>query len=762
MSLGSFIAGEGKVCDFIPPWYDLLGRPSLASSSRMYRTFRLSPLVAALISTPVFADSVEIPPVVAGQTVLQANEVNGVSGERVHARGDVVVTRDDRRIDADWLDYYQDRQRLLAGDRVTLTRGGDRVVGRQLDYLLESGQGVVQDAHVTTQTSPLRAEGATAHLFGEGRYSLDQARVTSCAPGRDDWYIRAKTIDIDDAKNIGVARHSVLEFMGVPILYTPYIDFPVHGGRKSGLLAPELSTRSESGLDFSVPYYFNLAPNYDLTLAPRYMSKRGLMLGGEFRYMEPSFKGQISAERLNRDEVTGEARDALRIEHAQALTPELFFQTRIESVSDRDYFRDFGSRMSIASNVNLPREASLTWSPGWGVVQLRTQRYQTLQDQFGNNTVEEPYARLPQLLFATAQSLPYGLQTSFNAEYVDFAHSSKQEGRRLTLNPSISLPWRNSWAYVTPKVSLNYRQYQLDAYGTQAATSRTVTTPVVSVDAGMTFERNSHFFGDAAIQTLEPRLFYVNAPYRNQSDLPLFDTSEYNFDFAQLFAENRFSGGDRLADANALTAAVTSRVIDEESGIERFRVSLGQRYSFTEPKVTLNGRGEKRFASDFLANVSGQLTRNVSLSANYQFNPELKKTERYAFDLRYQPAPGKTLSARYRYGRDEIFYNTNSRDTLRQIDLAAQWPIARNWYVVARENYSLKDRRSLEHLVGVEYHAGCWSVRAVAQRYVVDERQSNNAIFFQLELNELGGLGSNPLETLRLAIPGYSKINQIP
>ncbi|WP_022654234.1 LPS-assembly protein LptD [Aquaspirillum serpens] len=729
---------------------------------------RLRPVVLAvctafLLPVSVYADDpvlVTAPPAVDGQVTVEADHIEGVVEQRLHAKGQVKIQRGQEQVEADWLDYYQNRQRVVAGDRVRIERNGDVLTGTTLDYVFDPAaeQGVLHQADIRVSERKLRADAAVARLYGQKRYGLEQARVTTCAPGNDDWYIRARQIDVDYQANVGVARDGVLEFHGVPILYSPYLDFPVNGNRKSGFLAPTFASRSDAGADFRLPYYFNLAPNYDLTLAPRILSRRGLMLGGEFRYLQPDYKGFISGEYLPDDQLSQQDRYALRFEHEQKLRSDLLFSARVNYASDDDYFRDFGNRASLADNVNLVREAVLTWLPEFGVGQLRIQRYQTLQDRMAK--IDAPYSRLPQITFSTAQSLPYGFELSFNSEYVDFAHDTKQEGRRLTFQPSISLPLRTSYAHLIPKLSLNYRHYQLDRFQQQAARDKSFFTPTFSLDAGLQLEREATFFGDSAIQTLEPRLLYVRTPYRNQDMLPLFDTTENSFDFAQMFAENRFSGGDRLSDANTLTAALTTRFIDQNSGVERFRLGIGQRYVFSDQKVTLTGLPDERKRSDFLASVGGQIFRHTTLQATYQYNTELRKTERYAIDLRYQPAAGKTVSARYRYGRNELFFNTQTRDTLRQLDIAAQWPVARNWYVVARENYSLRDKRSLEHLLGVEYHADCWAIRAVGQRYVSGVNQSSNGVFLQLELNELGGLGSNPLETLRLAIPGYSKINE--
>lgn len=730
--------------------------------------FLLKPLGLALMTLPAFAatkpasaaDNLPAPAI-----SLEANEVDGNINEKIHAKGDVQLKRGNECVRADWIEYFPQNQSIKAGEHVQITRGKDKITGKNLEYQFLPEQGVLHDAQIEMQSQQLRLDSQKAQIHEAGRYSLENARATLCPPGRDDWYIRADQLDIHMAKNEGIARGGRFEFFGTPLFYAPYLSFPVSSERKSGLLAPTIASRSSSGVDLSLPYYFNLAPEYDLTLIPRIISKRGAMLGGEFRYLQPTFRGKLEAEYLPNDRQTGETRHAFSFRHEHKLAPNLVFQGFAHRVSDDNYFRHFGNRSSFADNVHLPRQAALIWQPSThSGGQIFVQRYQTLQDQ--NMRVEEPYARLPQITFFHRQALPLGLQAHFDSEYVEFAHRHRQEGQRLSLTGSLSLPWQNSFAFFKPKLAVNYRHYQLNEWQGQASRSKEVTTPTFSLDTGLHFERASHYFGQSAIQTLEPRLFYVRTPYRNQQDLPLFDTSENSFDFAQIFAENRFSGGDRLGDANTLTAALTSRFINQQDGEERLRVSIAQRYSFGDQRVTFSGLPDERKKSDFLASVGGNIWQDVWLNGTYQYNPELKKTRRYAVDLRYQPAPGKTLSARYRYGHDEVILNPDSslqkRDSLRQVDLAMQWPVAKNWYVIARENYSLRDRKPLEHLLGVEYHRDCWSLRLVGQHYASSAIDTTTNVFLQLELTGLGGVGSNPMETLRLAIPGYSKINDTP
>lgn len=726
----------------------------------MQTRFRLTPVVAALLPLfllpPAQADSLP-----AGTLSVESDTLNGQMDVELKASGQVKAVRDDQTVEADWLEYFVQRQQLRAGERVRLTQADGRIEAEQLDYLLGERSGSASNASFSfgRDGKTLRGNAGKLEFQGKDNYRLQRARANTCAPDDDSWYLKAGTIDLDYGRNVGVARNARVEFQGVPILYTPWIDFPLDGGRKSGLLFPTISTGSD-GLQVSLPYYWNIAPNYDATITPRYIEQRGMMLGLEGRYLLPGAQGQLYTEQLPDDRKSERSRFLWKGEHVQQLAPALGAGVNGVYVSDDDYFDDFGDRVSSAANVNLKREAWLSYQPEWGSVTLKAQRYQTLQDDSG--TVEEPYARLPQLSINARQQFA-GFSSNLESELTRFSHSSKQEGTRLVAYPSLSYAIERPWGFLRPKVGIHFTRYELDnSDSSQAVRSDERTLPIVSLDSGLYFERDSTLFGRDINQTLEPRLFYVKIPKVEQSSLPNFDTSENDFNFAQLFTENRFSGHDRINAANQVTAALTSRYLDKENGLERLRIAIGQRFYLSRDDIRLDGSSSERSeaGSDLLVTVGGDLSHSLRLDSSYQYNQALSKTERYNAQLRYNPAPGKTVSVRYRYGRDELIGSGSERDTLRQVDVAGQWPIAPRWYAVVRQNYSLRDKKALEQLAGVEYNDGCWSMRVVGQRYVTDLDKTKNAVFLQLELKDFSSVGSNPLNALRLAIPGYSPINE--
>ncbi|MDF0605795.1 LPS-assembly protein LptD [Neisseriaceae bacterium TC5R-5] len=752
------------------------------------RRFKPNPLAVALATafclTPAWLlandqppIALPVPPSSKGQTKVTADNMDGEMEIELKARGNVVVTRDDQKVEADWLDYFQDKDRVKAGDHFRLTRAGDVVDGTTLDYNVADYTGIGLEP-VFSIARPLpgnkaanntvRGDGRQVEFRGENQYRVFDSRMNTCEPGDDSWYLKSSTLDLDYTRGVGVARHARLDFYGVPIFYSPWLDFPLTDGRKSGILPPTFKTGS-NGTEISAPYYWNIAPNYDATLTPRFNTKHGTLLGAEFRYLQPDYNGSIYTEQLPNDKVTDTHRYFWSATHNQRLAPGLGFNYNVNTVSDPNYFRDFGDRIAIASNVNMVREASLSYGFGWqgGSANslLRVQRYQTLLENPAPNDI--PYARLPQLVFNANQKLPDGFSANLQSELTRFSHPTLQTGDRLVTYPSLSWGLDQSWGFIRPKLGIHYTSYQLsDVQGQQTTLqgdNLSRTLPIFSTDAGLFFEREAQVLGEEHLVTLEPRLFYVYIPTKNQDNLPNFDTSENDFNFAQLFTENRFSGSDRINGANQITAALTSRLISQQNGLERLRLSAGKRYYFNRDDISLTGVPEERTVSgsNVLLGASGDLSSQWRLDSTYEWNEALKKTERYNAQLRYNPAPGKVASMRYRYGRYELQDTATTYGPLRQVDLAAQWPLAKKWYALARYNYSLESRQPLEKLAGFEYNDGCWSLRLVGQRYISDLNTYKNAVYFQIEFKGLGGVGNNPADALRLAIPGYSKTNNL-
>jgi LPS-assembly protein len=613
------------------------------------------------------------------------------------------------------------------------------VEGESLRYNLRESTGVIEKP--TYQILDLGAHGRAERMIAESktRFTVEKATYTDCEVGNDDWYLRVNRLELDRVRDLGVARGASVVFKGVPLLYSPYLDFSLSGSRKSGLLAPSIRQTGQSGFEYTQPYYWNIAPDRDATFAPRLMSRRGLLVNGEFRYLEPSFSGEWRGEYLPQDRVRDETRYGYSLQHRHNFGGGFSGLLDYQGVSDDAYFTDLSDKIAATSITNLPREGLLSYDGQWWNVNARVQTFQTLQDPLA--PVTPPYERQPQItLFADRQALPH-LGFNVSGELVQFRHPTLLEGRREILYPSLSLPLETSYFYFTPKAGYHSTHYTF----MDDRPPETRGLPIYSVDSALTLERDARLFGRNYLQTLEPRLYYVYIPFREQSQLPVFDTAIADFNLAQIFTENQFSGGDRINDANQLTAGVTSRFINPGNGTELLRVILAQRYYFAEQQVTLNTGPRLADRSDFLGAVSGAVTSSLNVDVGLQYNTTDDRFERSNLTLRYRPEIGKVANLGYRF----------TRDSLEQVDVSAQWPLTSRWTALGRWSHSLPENQLLEGLAGVEYNAGCWAVRFVAQRFVSGVEDYVTSLFLQLELTGMSRIGPNPLDVLRQNISGY-------
>ncbi|MBS1145273.1 MAG: LPS-assembly protein LptD [Proteobacteria bacterium] len=610
---------------------------------------------------------------------------------------------------------------------------------------------------------PVEANGKAERIDfeGENQFTFWYNSFSTCKPGQDDWYLQASETHLDYDNNEGTAHHASLWFGGVPLFYTPVATFSLNGQRRSGLLHPHFSTSTRSGVDFTMPYYWNIAPNYDLTLSPRYMSKRGMQLGVEARYLDHNFQGVTRAEYLPNDEMLNRERYAYRIEHQHNLGRGITALINWNGVSDDYYWQDMSSRLLQTSMTQLPKQLVLSYAPSpWLQSSMQVLRYQTLQLDPAV-PVTRPYFLEPQLNITGYRANVLHTDLSMIGQFSRFTHAdaTKPQGDRIVFYPQLSIPFVHPAFQITPKFGLHMSHYGLSnpSVGTDSSINRVL--PTFTLDSTMIFEREGDWFGNGYIQTLEPRLYYVNIPYSNQSQIPLFDTALSDFNFAQIFSENRYSGYDRINDANQLTAALTTRLLDGETGVERFKAMLGQRHYFRQQRTAITGEATR--SSDFsnlVAAVNGLIAPKTYMDLAWEYNYRDNISERFSAGARYQPELGKVLSGSYRYTRDAL----TGASTVDQFDLSGQWPVSSKWYVVGRQNYSLRDKRALETIAGIEYNAGCWALRIVGQRLAAITGTPNETLFLQLELNDFGSIGTNPIGLLRRSIPGYGKINELP
>ena len=724
-----------------------------------------------------------------GPTFVEADHIQGYTDGAIEASGQVIVHNLRERMEADWFRYDQVTDEAHAKGQVVFMHDHDRVEGQELKLKLTERlgtmTGVRYELHseadtLTGKEAIARGEAKTLHFQGVDRYQLDDATYTTCPLEDPDWALKTDELKLDYGTSLGTARQVRVEYLNTPILYAPWLDFSLDDKRKSGFLAPSYGASSERGLELVTPWYWNIAPNRDATLIPRVMSKRGVQLGAEFRYLQQDYHGDVGLEYLPNDQVANRERHLAVWRHRQQFDPHWSAALDIEGVSDDRYFVDLSNQVTQTSKVNLPRQFELTYDRDWLKAKALLQGFQTLQDPAA--ILFEPYRRLPQVALTAGKGVERAgsLRWDLASEFVSFdrANNDGVQGLRFHANPSLSYPIRTAYATLTPKLGWFFTRYDLDR-GTVALrdstdrqtpenpsgaiampaggvfTSATRSMPMFSIDSSLVMERDDRYFGRGFIQTLEPRLYYLYIPYRNQDSIPIFDTGIGDLSMDQLFSENQYIGSDRINDANQVTMAVTSRFLEKSSGVERLAVTLGQRYYFTDQRVTFPGQAARSGNStDLLALVSGQLNDKLRVSSGIQFNTDGGTLAKANVGGNWRGGPGRVFNADYRYTSKA--YGT----ALNQIDLSAQWPLAPRWYGLGRLNYSIHDSRLVEGLAGVEYNAGCWSLRGVVQRLATTENAVSNAFFLQLELRGLTKLGPNPLDVLKRSISGYAKSDE--
>lgn len=704
------------------------------------------------------------------QNLVQQNRLNAsVSVQSDYAEvinendarfsGDVLVRRADQSITADQVTYNNIDETASASGDVFYQENGFALHSQQAQLQLNKNKGRFQNNLFIMEANHARGTTQETSMVNRNITRSKNITYTTCAPGVNDWELQARTLELNKDTGRGTGRDVWVEVFDLPLLYTPYISFPIDDRRQSGILAPTFGSSDTTGTDLSIPYYWNIAPNYDATITPRIMSTRGLMLGGEFRYLSNESEGQISAEILS-DTEASDLRGQLSFQDKTRITSRLHSDIDLNYVSDEDYFEDFGNSLSIASNRYLKSQASLNYRADNWTLLTKVDNYDSIDNAI--SSVDKPHRRLPQVLFNLRET-EFGI-TNINMrnEFVYFDHSADTKGTRIDLHPSISLPLRTPASFITPKLGLRHTQYRLSnqTAGENSQLSRTL--PILSVDSGLFFERDLDFAG-GLIQTLEPRAYYLYVPHTNQDDIPLFDTSEYDFSFNQLFRENRFSGADRMADANQLTLAVSSRFIEADTGRERLRASVGSIIYFDDLNVGLTSTSPliSKKTSDVVTEVSAKITDHWSARSALQYDPHAGRTEKATLGFHYRDGANRLFNATYR-SRYAGTFSLDSQgeqisNDIEQTDLSFKWPINKQWSTVGRWNYSQEHDLSLDTFIGLEKDTCCWRLRVIARRYVNDafNEEPKLGIFFQFELKGLTSFGEKLDSFLEEGILGY-------
>ena len=703
---------------------------------------------------------------------IEAQQINGRPDREITLEKDAKVDKGNSHIEADDIHYDIVDDKVNAVGHVFINRAGDKFTGNQLQLKMDTGIGYMDSPVYRLLRKNAQGRAERVEFESQDSATVLGGDFTTCEGPDPDWYLKSSKLSLDNDSGKGVARNAILVFKGVPIAGTPYISFPLAEERVSGFLAPTFITSTTGGLEVTTPYYLDIAPNRDLTLYPHYISRRGLMLGGEARYMDRDYAGQTKAEYLNNDAVTNENRYIVSSQHRQDFGSGLTFNSNLNAASDNGYPNDFPFSLGFSnpgtSRRLLLRDAVLNYADVDQRALFRVTDFQVLQDV--NAPIAIPYARLPQLTYQKFNYYDNGLSLELNSDFTRFSHATGFQGAtqvvknadRMVLNPRMTYRWQRPGAFIKPSLSLHMTNYNLDQipYATMTAPARAI--PTASLDSGLIFERDASFFGRDATQTLEPRLFISHTPYVKQ-DLtlyPNFDSAEADFNYAQVFRENRFVGHDRVGDASTVTTALMSRYLEIE-GQERLRVAVAQRFSFADPRVILGDPAAQTSTtsdakSDILLLSSGRVTKELRLDANFQYSQSNQIFNRVNFGTFWQPEPMKVLNVQYR--RD--IRSTDPAANFEIFDISGQWPLSARWYGVARLNYLIKEQEVGQSLVGAEYRADCWIFRFVGQRTPTAQGVTNTTVFLQLEFNGLSSLGSNPLTALRANVPGYQKLTQ--
>lgn len=715
----------------------------------------------------------------AASTELKGDLLTGTDGESVVIEGNASALRADQRISAERIEYDVAADSALATGSVHYEDATNAFYANQARAKLAEDSTELTDVRYALKSRRGQGRASKVTATGGNRTSLDAVTYTAC-PGDDPaWQIEASKLVVDHEAGQATADDFKLRVGGVPLLYWPHASFPIDDRRKSGFLAPKIGVGSD-GFDFAAPYYWNIAPNYDATLIPRLITDRGVQAGGEFRYLYSGGSGQVDGEWLPDDDLLDRDRDRYRIRHNGSLLPGVRLDADINHVSDDRYFADLGDSLNTTSTSVLGSNAQLS---GGG----RNWRWSVLADEYelilpdqDERTQLDPYKRLPRLHVAYDGRLR-GWRYGGHAEWVDFQRDAAcvlgidgdcfdirvTEGQRLDVAPYLGYAWEPSWGFLRTRATLRHTSYNLDipyegdvappgCIGSCLDESPGRTLPIFSADAGLLFERPNAFGNSAWRQTLEPRIYYLYAPEREQSNLPTFDTAALDFSFAQLFRENRYTGADRQADANQVTLALSSRLLDDDGG-ERAAFNLGQILYFDEPEFYLPeevaaGIVDDRQRSAYVAEVRTRLSGTWSLTGGLRYDPETDATDFGAVRLQKRFGEQGLLNIGYRYRPGE----------LEQSDISALLPINDRWRAVFRWNYSLRERTTQEAVAGFEYINCCYSVRLLSRNYlrgIGNERR--NAIFLEFELTGLGSLGRDTGDFLRRAILGYQPFGGI-
>ena len=715
--------------------------------------------------------------------LIEGDSLESILDRKLRASGNALISKGNQSITADFIEYDQISEELYAKGQITITTPDLELKGSELEMSLAENTGSIANgsfvANINENTSSrfnkeLRGTATKIFLEGEDKKKLENAKVTTCDAGQNEWFITSDETIIDQSSGNIKAKHATLTLKGVPIMYSPYVDFSTTSQRKSGWLLPTAGSTTTSGFETSIPYYFNLSPTHDATLTSRYMEKRGLQFDGEFRYLSKNYKGTSEIQYLNKDrDADIDNRYLLDIKHQHNFGNGFSGTVEYEKVksNDNNYFADMSTSIAVTSQVSLRQTAHLDYKKTDDSSDIKGS---LKVQEFQNLTSASPYELKPSFNLSykkdwedkADQSL--FLQTSADFSYDQFdtgnnAAKNIATGSRIASTPSVSFPMEASFGFLKPKMIANLRHYDLD----DASTSqKSLAIPTVSLDSGLYLDRPFKLSGYNFTQTLEPRIFYTYTPYEDQSDIPYFDTSLNELNTTTIFQENQFSGKDRVMDTNAITTALTTRVIDD-SGYDWMLLTMGQRFYLSDRKVLEEDRyansSYKGDKSDFLVGAQANLTKSLKITSDYEYNFSEDTTNKFTAAARFRPEPGKVLNASYRM----VLNPSSGKYDVKQYLLSGQWPLSSGWSALASYNYDIYERQDIESMVGAEYDAGCWSAQMMFHRLqLATSETSTDTFFLMLEIGDLGSFGqgdkSSLFEKMNRTVQGSSFASDLP
>lgn len=659
--------------------------------------------------------------------------------------GGVIVQRGAQRLETESATWDRQAGRVTALHGARYLQPGFSVEADVLEFRPAEGAAILTGSRYRLPAQPASGGAERIEARDSGRVTLDGVTYTTC-PGDDpDWLLKIDRLKLDIDREVGEARQVTLRLFDTPLIYWPYLSFPLSDRRKSGFLVPKFGQSTRSGFEFALPYYWNVAPNYDLMVTPTFLSSRGLQLRNEYRYLTTRSSGDLAVDYLPRDDARAEtdSRTWMNLAHLTRFENGWRVAAQLEDVSDTDYFQDLGNTPQVTSRTHLERLLQADYAGRVWRITGRMQNFRTLDLTIPED--ERPYARLPQVI-ASAQ-LPdglLGLNWRLRTEAGSFTRDVGPEGVRVVMEPGVSLPLEAPGFFLTPSASVRVVQYQLSVPAPGQERAPGYAAPIVSVDTGLLFERE--FSAGRFIQTLEPRALYAYIPFRNQDALPLFDSARPDFNYVQLFRANRYVGVDRLGDTNQLSFGLTSRLLESASGREFLTASLGKAWYFEDPVVTLPGESPNLAASSPIVLELGLgLFNNWNADLIYQWDNNTDQTLLAQYRVQYQPAPNKVVNLSYRY----------RPDLLEDVAFSFGWPLARRWSLVSALEYSLRDNTTVDQLVGLQYETCCWALRFSASEQVSGrDGSTDTALRLQVEFKGLGGTGAR--QRFESDILGYS------